>query len=384
MAVTFRFPTFIHFGAGAIQLAPELLGKAKVRRPLVVTDKGLASSPLIAGVLKNLSTADFHTSLYAEAEGNPLISHVEKGVAAFRKHDADSVVLVGGGCALDVGKAIALMSKHPGNLLDYEDDKVGALPIKKELIPMMLAVPTTAGTGSEVGGSSVVSRDDNHQKIIVWGHELVPPRVIADPELTISLPPHLTAATGIDALTHNVEAFLAKNFHPLAEGVALEGVRHVHKHLVRAFTTPKDLEARGGMLLAAMMGATAFQKGLGVTHSCAHALSTCYDLHHGLANALMLIPSLEFNLEVVPEKFVRLGECIGLAGSNETKAQGFLAWLRELKKQLKIPSSLRDLNVKLTPRLVDVAVNDACHANNPRPCTRTDFTNLFKKAGAMT
>lgn len=383
MAVTFRFPTFIHFGKGAISLAPELLVKHKVRRPLLVTDRGLASTPFINGVMKNLKSADLHAALYAEAEGNPLISHVEKGVEAFHRHDADGVILVGGGCALDVGKAVALMSGHPGNLLDYEDDKVGALPITKDLIPMMLAIPTTAGTGSEVGGSSVLSRDDNHQKIIVWGHELVPPRVIADPEVTVSLPPHLTAATGIDALTHNVEAFLAKNFHPMAEGIALEGVRQVHLNLLRAFNAPQDLEARGGMLLAAIMGATAFQKGLGVTHSCAHALSTCYDMHHGLANALMLIPCMEFNREVVPEKFARLGECIGLTGSANEKASGFISWLSALKSQLKLPDSLAKFKLQLTPRMLDVAVNDACHANNPRPCTRDDFASFFKKAGAL-
>lgn len=384
MAISkFRFPTQISFGSGAINLVPQLLRDAKVKRPLLVTDHGLASSPMIARFLTQLRDAGLQVGIYSEAAGNPLISHVDKGVRVFRSHDADAVVSIGGGCALDVGKAIALMSAHPGNILDYEDDKPGGLPVRPELLPMTLSIPTTAGTGSEVGGSSVVSRDDNHQKVIVWGPGLIPRQVIADPDLTTSLPPAMTAATGMDALTHNVEAYLAKNYHPICEGIALEGIRLVSRYLVRAFRNPSDSEARGGMLMASMMGAIAFQKGLGVTHSCAHALSTCYDLHHGLANAVMIVPCMEFNFETNLTKFATMGEVVGCTGSERDKALGFMKWLQRMCLDLQIPDSLASLKVKLNARLLDVAVSDACHANNPRVCTRNDFEAVFLKGGAI-
>ncbi len=337
---------------------------------------------MLTSLVSGLEAKGLAVAVYSEAAGNPLISHVEQGVRAYKAHDADAVLSIGGGCALDVGKAIALMSHHPGNILDYEDDKPNGLPVRADLLPLTISIPTTAGTGSEVGGSSVVSRDDNHQKIIVWGAALIPRHVIADPDLTLSLPPHLTAATGMDALTHNVEAYLAKNFHPICEGIALEGLRYVNRYLVRAFENPSDREARGGMLMAAMMGAIAFQKGLGVTHSCAHALSTCYDLHHGLANAMMIVPSMRFNYEQQAEKFTTMGEVVGIQGSASEKGQGFIRWLGELCRTLKIPNSLSELNVKLTPRLLDVATQDTCHLNNTRACTRADFEKLFQEGGA--
>ncbi len=379
----FRFPTQISFGAGAINLVPQMLREAGVKRPLLVTDHGLAASPMISLFLNQLRDSGLQVGIYSEAAGNPLISHVDKGVRVFHGHDADAVVSIGGGCALDVGKAIALMSAHPGHILDYEDDKPGGLPVRAELLPMTLAIPTTAGTGSEVGGSSVVSRDDNHQKIIVWGSALIPRQVVADPDLTTSLPPAITAATGMDALTHNVEAYLAKNYHPICEGIALEGIRLVSRYLVRAFRNPSDSEARGGMLMASMMGAIAFQKGLGLTHSCAHALSTCYDLHHGLANAVMIVPCMEFNFETNLAKFATMGELVACSGSSQEKAQGFMKWLRGLCHDLQIPDSLASLKVKLNSRLLDVAVGDVCHANNPRVCTRADFEEVFLRGGAI-
>ena len=378
----FRFPTQINFGSGAIRLTASLVLDGKAKRPLIVTDQALAKTPMLTSLVSGLEAKGLAVAVYSEAAGNPLISHVEQGVRAYKAHDADAVLSIGGGCALDVGKAIALMSHHPGNILDYEDDKPNGLPVRADLLPLTISIPTTAGTGSEVGGSSVVSRDDNHQKIIVWGAALIPRHVIADPDLTLSLPPHLTAATGMDALTHNVEAYLAKNFHPICEGIALEGLRYVNRYLVRAFENPSDREARGGMLMAAMMGAIAFQKGLGVTHSCAHALSTCYDLHHGLANAMMIVPSMRFNYEQQAEKFTTMGEVVGIQGSASEKGQGFIRWLGELCRTLKIPNSLSELNVKLTPRLLDVATQDTCHLNNTRACTRADFEKLFQEGGA--
>jgi alcohol dehydrogenase class IV len=376
---SFRFPTSIKFGPGVSELAAGTLLQAGCKRPLLVTDRALAPLAVTKQVLALLSKQGLEPSVYADAEGNPCVSQVMKGVEAFRQAGADSIVMLGGGCALDVGKAIGLMVHHPGHLFAYEDDMPDALPIDKPL-PLMIALPTTAGTGSEVGGSTVISHDDTHQKVIVWSTRLVPAAVFADPCLTISLPATATAATGIDALTHNIEAFLAKNFHPLCDGIALEGVRIVADNLPRVMSNPEDIEARGNMMLASMMGGTAFQKGLGVTHSCAHALSTCFDVHHGLANWLMLLPSLAFNLEVVPERFVRLGRAIGLSGSDQVIIGGFFNWLKSLRKICPLPYNLEQMKITPNERLVEVAVKDACHANNPRPCREEDFRRLFAQA----
>ena len=225
---------------------------------------------------------------------------------------------------------------------DYEDGLEGAEPIEAK-IPFSIAIPTTAGTGSEVGGSFVVSRKDTGKKVIVWSSYLVPNFVIGDPELLVSLPSKVTATTGVDALVHNMEAFLVNSFHPMCDGIALEGIRLVHKSLVTSYRDPHNLEARSDMLVASMMGATAFQKGLGVNHSCAHALSEAFDLHHGLANALMMSACMEFNFESCPEKFERMGRIIGL---NENPGEAFLNWLSELRKDLDLSFGLREVGCR--------------------------------------
>jgi alcohol dehydrogenase class IV len=380
MAVSsFRFPTSIKFGPGASEAAAGVLLQAGLIRPLFVTDRALADLPVCHNVIAQLTQQGLQPEVFSGAEGNPSLSQVLAGVEAYRRAGADSIIMMGGGCALDVAKAIALMVHHPGQLFDYEDDMPGARPIDQPL-PLMIALPTTAGTGSEVGGSTVISREGSHEKVIVWSTRLVPSYVFADPTLTLSLPPVATAATGIDALTHNIEAFLAKNFHPLCDGIALEGVRLVAENLPKVLANPQDVEARGHMMLASMMGGTAFQKGLGVTHSCAHALSTCFDVHHGLANWLMLLPCMAFNLEVVPERFVRLGRTIGLCGSEREVIAGFFAWLKHLRTICPLPYNLQQMNISPNERLVEVAVKDACHANNPRPCSAEDFRRLFAQA----
>jgi len=376
---SFRFPTDIRFGNESIKLLPDLLKQAKVQKPLLVTDRGLAQQSVCSDVIALLKAAGLVPILYAEAYGNPVVSHVTAGVTAYKKHQADGIVMLGGGCAIDVAKAIALMIHHPGHLFDYEDDKPGARPID-QVIPFAVAIPTTAGTGSEVGGSSVISDDETHEKVIIWSPRLIPRHVLADPMLTVSLPAFITAATGIDALTHNIEAFLAKNFHPICDGIALEGIRLVAENLEKSVEQPDNLEARSGMLLASMMGAIAFQKGLGVTHSCAHALSTCYDLHHGLANALMIEPCMEFNAEVVPERMIRMAKIIGLEGKDSELIGSFISWLNKLKRSINLPTNLRESGVEIHERLLDIALKDACHANNPRSCSRDDFQQLFQKA----
>jgi alcohol dehydrogenase class IV len=286
---------------------------------------------------------------------------------------------VGGGAALDVAKAIAVLAHHGGGIFDYEDGAPGAKPIDGE-IPLFVAVPTTAGTGSEVGRSAVVS-DAQHVKRIVFSPRLLARAVFADPELTVALPPKVTAATGMDALTHCIESYLARDYHPICDGIALEGLRLAATALPRCVEKGDDIAARGDMLMASMMGAIAFQKGLGLTHSCAHALSTAADLHHGLANGVMIEHALAFNVPAVPERFKTLARTVGL---QEESGEAFLRWLTELKKRIGIPAGLTAAGVprEALQRLPGLAFADSCHQNNPRPVTEADFRRIYDEAFA--
>ncbi|MEO5802584.1 MAG: iron-containing alcohol dehydrogenase, partial [Verrucomicrobiota bacterium] len=308
---TFSFPTLIYFGAGARLQLPDFLAENKAFRPLVVTDRGIAPLPMFQDFLKILSHGKLAVSIFSEVFGNPTQSQVVAGVKIFKTHNADSIIGIGGGAALDVAKAIALMANHPGDLFDYEDGKPDARPIDQP-IPFLVALPTTSGTGSEVGRSAVISDDTTHIKKIIFSPRLLAKAVFADPELTLDLPGKITAATGMDALTHCIEAFLAKNYHPLCDGIALEGLRLGAANLEKCVKTPRDIEARGAMMMTSMMGAIAFQKGLGINHSCAHALSAICDLHHGLANAVMMPYALPFNISAVPERFARMATTLEL------------------------------------------------------------------------
>lgn len=270
------------------------------------------------------------------------------------------------------------MINHPGDLFDYEDGRENALPVDND-IPFWIAMPTTSGTGSEVGRSAVISDDLTHMKKIIFSPRLLPPVVFADPELTLDIPEPITAATGMDALTHLVEAYLARGYHPICDGIALEGIQMVANNLSVCVNDPKNLQARSEMMMAAMMGAIAFQKGLGLVHSCAHALSTVSDLHHGLANGLMITHALKFNVPIVPEKFVRMGIAIGLENPGP---DSFFKWLENLKKEIAMPMTLGEVNIgkDKVERLSEVAIMDVCHQNNPRECTQDDFRNIFEEA----
>lgn len=388
----YNFPTRIHFGAGAIQLLPAALKELDRARPLIVTDRGLAPLPPVVDTHGLLEGAGLASAVFSGVWGNPVKSQVMAGVAAFRAHDADAIVALGGGAAIDVAKAIALMTHHPGDLFDYEDEAPGARPIDLPL-PTYLAVPTTAGTGSEVGRSTVISDDETHVKKIMFSPRLMAERVFADPDLTLGLPAFITAATGMDALTHLVESYLAKGFQPLCDGIALEGMRILARSLAPAVDfarrieagepalreDPAHREARAGMLNAALMGGVAFQKGLGVTHSLAHALSTVCDLHHGLGNGICLPYTLAYNKSVAGARLIELGHVVGAA---DPTAEGFIAWLRELKVAVGIPATLEDAGVKRTEldQLVTVAIGDACHVNNPKAVSADDFRALFERA----
>jgi alcohol dehydrogenase class IV len=383
----FAFPTTIHFGPGARKLVADHVKTQGVERPLVVTDRGLAALPVFEGFMTELP--GLAAAVYSEIWGNPTRTQVMVGAQAFRQHRADGVIGIGGGAALDVAKAIALMACHPGDILEYAWDHPNARPIEQPL-PHFVALPTTAGTGSEVGRSSVVSDDVTHIKRIIFSPALLAKAVYADPELTLGLPPPITAATGMDALTHNVESYLSPAYHPLCDGIAVEGVRIAAAALPRAVRDGHDLQARSDMLMSSMMGAIAFQKDLGAVHSCAHALSTVADFHHGLANGIMIDHVMRFNASAAAAKLADLARAArvpnGDKGSDEARASAFIAWLGALKTEIGIPAKLSDYRAARPvaksdlPRLVEIATADICHRTNPRPCTRDDFERIFTDA----
>lgn len=384
----FSFPTTIHFGPGARRLVADHLRAQGVRRPLIVTDRGIAALPLLASFVADLAGLD--AGVYSGVAGNPVRSQVGAGASAYKAHRADGVIGFGGGAALDVAKAVALMATHPGDILEYAWDHPQVRPIDGEL-PHFVALPTTAGTGSEVGRSSVISDDATHVKKIVFNPKLLAKCVFADPELTVDLPAPITAATGMDALTHNVESYLSPEYHPLCDGIALEGVRIAARALPLAYRDGRDLAARGDMLMSSMMGAIAFQKDLGAVHSCAHALSTVADLHHGLANGIMIDHVMRFNLPAATAKMAELARVAGVPGaasmSAEAAGAAFVDWLGRMKSDLGIPATLGALGGKRPvtradiTALVDVAIKDSCHRTNPRKCARADFEQIF--AGAI-
>ena len=374
----FSFPTPIHFESGIRNQIATHLKSQGFSRPIVVTDKGIAALPIHAEIMQILNSAGLKAQSFSGVWGNPVKSQVTEGVKAFKEHQADCIVGLGGGAALDVAKAIALMATHSGDLFDYEDEKPGGRPIDGP-IPYWIAIPTTAGTGSEVGRSSVISDDQTHIKKIIFSPKLLAKAVFADPALTVDLPAKVTAATGMDALTHCVEAYLAKNYHPICDGIALEGIRLASQSLVECVKNPKNLEARGAMMMCSMMGAIAFQKGLGLTHSCAHALGTVADLHHGLANGIMIDHALKYNIPAATERFKNMCATVGL---KEQSGEAFIRWLSDLKAQTGIPKTLTEAGVKKEnlEALIKVAFEDSCHSNNPRACTADTFKTIFQES----
>jgi len=378
MSITrFSFPTTIHFGAGARSLAGQHLHELGLRRPLIVTDKGLAALPLIGELKAELVSAGLAVAVYGGVFGNPTGSQVMNGAAAYKAHEADCVIGVGGGAALDVAKVVGLLATHPGDVMEYVWDHPQVRAIDAAALPYFIALPTTSGTGSEVGRSSVISEEDTHVKRVIFSPAILAKAVFADPELTLGLPPAVTAATGMDALTHNIESYLSPAYHPLCDGIALEGTRIAARALLTAVREPGNVQARADMMMSSMMGAIAFQKDLGAVHSCAHALGTVCDLHHGLANALMIEPVMTYNREAVPHKFAELAHVVGVSS-----VSGFVPWLANLKHRIGIPPGLAVAGVKREqfPRLVEIATQDICHQTNPRPCEAADFERFFMEA----
>jgi len=376
MSITrFAFPTPIHFGAGARKLVAAHLMEAGCRRPLIVTDRGLSGLPVLAEFRSHLAPLD--AVVFDGIYGNPTCAMVMDGAKAYKLHGADCIIGFGGGAALDVAKVVGVAATHDGDILEYVWDHPQVRPIEHAL-PYMVALPTTAGTGSEVGRSSVVSENDTHKKRTVFSPKILARAVFADPELTLALPAAITAATGMDALTHNIESYLSPAYHPLCDGIALEGLRIGARALVTAVNEPGNLQARADMMMSSMMGAIAFQKDLGGVHACAHALGAVCDMHHGLANALMIDSVLAWNFEAVPAKFDELAHAAGLSGGGAA----FVPWLKSLKQQIGITGGLAQRGVTLAqlPQLVPLAHTDFTSQTNPRPASEADYERLFRQA----
>lgn len=373
----YHFPTSIRFGKGVIDELGLHLKDQGLKKTLIVSDPGLVRLPVFTSVLEQVKKTGVQIEAFSSISKNPVKSDVLKGVDAFRRAGCDSIVGFGGGASMDVARAIALKAHHPLDLFEYDDAKGGDRWVTGD-IPYFVTVPTTSGTGSEVGRSTVISDDVTHEKKILFSPRLMAKRVFADPELTLGLPAFITAATGMDALTHCIEAYLAKGYSPLCDGVALEGIRLIARSLETATLAP-TLESRADMMMGALMGATAFQKGLGIVHSLAHPLSTVVDMHHGLANAVMIPFGMEFNATVSASRMKTIASTLGI---HDPSAESLIAWLRGLNQKLGIPATLRELKVEAThlQRLADLAIQDPCHGSNERPVTRADFEKIYQKA----
>ncbi len=375
MSVTaWSFPTRILFGNGAVRELGKL-AKGLGDTALIVTDQGVVKAGVIDAVRKALDEAGVKHATFDGVHGNPYESDVDEGVAAYRKANAKLVIAVGGGSPLDVGKLVRLMVTHEPPIAQYDDAIGGDAKVTKD-VPPMLAVPTTAGTGSEVGRSGVVTVKATGRKTVIFAPRLLANAAILDPELTVGMPPRTTAATGFDALTHCLEAYLSVGDHPMADAIALGGLELAVQYLERATKNGKDLEARGAMMKSAMMGAVAFQKGLGATHSLAHPLSSEKGMHHGLANALCLPAVVAFNAEKVPERVERIAKLFGVSGKELPAA------IAKLRAALDLPNGLRAEGVteQDLDKLADLAFQDACHRSNPRPCTRDDLRRLYEQS----
>ncbi len=373
----YNFPTTIRFGAGVSGELGDYLKKNNLSAPLVVTDPNIAALPFFQKLIQGLQRNSIGAEVFHTIHKNPVKPDVYLGTDVYDRTSRDSVIGIGGGAALDVARAIVLRVHHREDLFKYDDLIGGDVYVTGE-VPHFITIPTTAGTGSEVGRSAIIADAETHQKKILFSPKLMAKIVFADPMLTMDLPAPITAATGMDALTHNMEAFLAKMYHPICDGIALEGMSLIGKSLVTAVQKP-DLPSRSRMLMASMMGAIAFQKGLGVVHSLAHPLSSLLDTHHGLANAVNIPYGMQFNLAGFEEKFRRMARALEL---KEETGEAVIAYLHDLNSRIGIPSRLRDIGVEPShiETLSDLAIQDFAHPNNPKPVSREDFKQLYLSA----
>jgi alcohol dehydrogenase class IV len=373
-----NYPTSVRFGAGRIAELPEVLKVAGITKPLLVTDAGLANLPVTQDTLALLRNAGIEVGLFADVKPNPVAGNVEAGIAALRAGGYDGVIAFGGGSGLDTGKVIAFMAGQTRPMWDFEDigdwwtraDPAGILPI--------IAIPTTAGTGSEVGRAGVITDEVTHTKKVIFHPLMMPKVVIADPALTVGMPRFITIGTGFDALAHCLEAYCAPGYHPMADGIAVEGTRLVLENLPKVVTYPADLAARGHMMSAAAMGATAFQKGLGAIHALSHPVGSLHDTHHGMTNAVFMPYVLAANRDAIEDKIARLAAYCGL----EPSFDGFMAAVLDLRKSLDVPHTLADFKVGPQNRdlIGDMAIVDPTAGGNPIELTRELALEIFDNA----
>ena len=373
----YNFPTTIRFGAGAINEVADYLIKNDLKKPLVVTDPVVASLDFFKSFIQSLEKKNISVEVFSQIHKNPVKSDVYLGVDSYDANQRDSIIGIGGGAAMDVARAMVLRVNHREDLFKYDDLIGGDIYVTND-VPHFITIPTTAGTGSEVGRSAIIADDVTHQKKILFSPKLLAKTIFADPMLTMDLPPAVTAATGMDALTHNLEAYLAKMSHPLCEGIALEGISLIAKSMEKAVKNP-DIESKSNMLIASLMGAVAFQKGLGVVHSLAHPMSSLLDTHHGLANAVNLPYGMKFNIAGFEEKFRRIARTLEI---KDESGEGVVNFLFDLNNRIGIPHKLREVGVKEehVETLADLAIADFAHPNNPKPVSREDFKNLYLEA----
>ena len=360
-----NYPTTIQFGIGKIKQLPQYCAELGIQRPLLVTDPFLATTPMVkeavqANVLKGL-----HTGVFSNLQGNPTGQNVEEGLEVYTSGQHDGVIAFGGGSAMDVAKTIAIVAGQNLHWTELEDKGDNYLKANANIIPPIIAIPTTAGTGSEVGRAALIIDEKTRSKKIIFHPKMLPTLVISDPELTVGVPPHLTAATGMDALAHCLEAYCAKGFHPMADGIALEGMRLIKQWLPVAYQEPKNLEARSAMMVAATMGATAFQKGLGAIHSLSHPVGALYGAHHGLLNAIFMPYVLEYNRAEIESKMVRLAQYLELESQS---LDGVIGWVHQLLGDLHIPKSLAEIEVdeNQVDEIVRQALADGSTPSNTR------------------
>ena len=373
-----NYPTRIRFGAGRIREIGEACAEAGIRNPLLITDRGLAELPITARTLDLMEEAGLGRALFSDVDPNPTDRNLEAGIRAFREGGHDGVIAFGGGSGLDLAKMVAFMHGQSRPVWDFEDGSPLWREADADAIAPIVAVPTTAGTGSEVGRASVITNSETDVKKIIFHPKVMPSVVIADPELTVGMPPAITAGTGLDAFAHSVEAFSSPFYHPMSQGIALEGMRLVKEYLPRAYENPEDLEARAHMMSAAMMGATAFQKGLGAIHAMSHPVGALFHTHHGTTNAVCMPAVLRLNAPAIRDRFDAAAAYLGIEGGFE----GFQDYVQELNERLNIPRRLSDLGVDPAriDELVEKALEDPTCGGNPVKLTAENVRRLFEES----
>ena len=373
-----NYPTTVWVGEDRIKDLGNACTKLNIKKPLLVTDSGLAQSEIVKNTLANLKENNIPVELYSNVVGNPTGTNVNEGVAFYKQNNCDGVIAFGGGSGLDVGKAIAFMSGQILPIWDFEDVGDNWTRANSETIAPIIAVPTTAGTGSETGRASVILNEDTGVKNIIFHPKFLPSIVILDPLLTLGLPAKITAATGMDALAHNLEAYCAPGFHPMADGIALEGMRLINKWLLEAVNNGSNVEARMNMLTAASMGSTAFQKGLGAIHSLSHPVNALNNVHHGLSNAIFMPYVLTFNKDVIEEKIIKICNYLEL---QDRTFNGFITWVLDLRKKLNMPHKLSEVIKEEDfdlARLSKMALADPSTGGNPKPLTENDMKVMYQ------